>query len=484
VRLVNRSVLGAVGAGLFVASLAAQGPAGPFDLVVANGRVMDPESNTDAVRHVGITGGVIRAISAAPLQGRSSIDATGLVVAPGFIDLHQHGHTPADYRRKAADGVTAALELEVGTADIDQWYGPRAGTAAIHYGVSVGHIPVRMAVMNDPGNFLPSGPAASREATEEEIVQIKAGLGRGLARGAVGVGFGIAYTPGATRWEIAEMFEIAGAAGAPAYVHMRGGDVVAAFEEVLALAVASGAPLHVVHAQSSGGRQTPLLLRLLGRARGRGIDVTTEMYPYTASQTRIESALYDGWEKYPDERFQSLLWPATGERLTRETFEKYRKQGGSVISFGNTEEVVRGAIADPLTMVASDGSATHPRGTGTFARVLGRYVREQNALTLMTALRKMSLMPAERLAARVPAARNKGRIRPGADADLTMFDPATVVDEATYEAPTRPSRGIVHVLVGGTPVVRGGTIVESAAPGRPLRAAVADRPPAAAEPRR
>jgi N-acyl-D-aspartate/D-glutamate deacylase len=415
-----------------VVSLAGQTqPGGPFDLVVANGRVIDPESNTDGIRHVAIRNGSIAAVSETPLTGRQMLDATGLVVAPGFIDLHQHGHTPADYERKAADGVTTALELEVGTADIDRWYDERRGQAAIHHGVSIGHIPVRMQVMKDPGAFLPSGPAASREASDVEIADIRAGVAKGLARGAVGVGFGIAYTPQATRWEIAEIFEVAGSVGAPAYVHMRGGDAIASFEEVLALAVTSGAPLHIVHAQSSGGRQTPLLLRLLGRARGRGIDVTTEMYPYTASQTRIESALYDNWEQFPDSRFQTLLWPATGERLTRETFAKYRKQGGSVISFGNTEEVVSGAVADPLTMIASDGSATHPRGTGTFARVLGRYVREAKALTLMTAIRKMTLMPAERLAGRVPGARNKGRIRAGADADLTIFDLATIVDEAT-----------------------------------------------------
>jgi len=209
---------------------------------------------------------------------------------------------------------------------------------------------------------------------------------------------------------------------------------------------------------------------LLGRARGRGIDVTTEMYPYTASQTRIESALYDDWEQFTDERFQTLLWPATNERLTRETFAKYRKQGGSVISFGNTEEVVMGAVADPLTMIASDGSATHPRGAGTFARVLGRYVRERGALSLATAIRKMTLMPAQRLETRVRAARAKGRLGVGADADITIFDPATVVDEATYDAPTRASRGIVHVLVAGTSVVRDGKIVDGALPGRPLRA--------------
>jgi len=470
---VKRSVLVACCALLSALRLLAQAPASPFDLVIANGRLIDPETNTNGVRFIGITAGTVRAVSETALQGRATIDARGLVVAPGFIDLHQHGQTAADYLRKAADGVTTALELEVGTADIDAFYDARAGKSAINFGATIGHIPVRMAVMKDPGSFLPSGPAASEEATALQLVDIKAGLARGLARGAVGVGLGVAYTPQAARTEIMEVFEVAANVGSPVYVHMRGGDPIAAFEEVLALAAATGAPLHVVHAQSSGGRQTPALLQLLGRAHGRGIDVTTEMYPYTASQTRIESALYDDWERFTDERFQQLLWPATGERLTRETFAKYRKQGGSVISFGNTEEVVIGAVADPLTMIASDGSATHPRGAGTFSRVLGRYVRERGALSLTTAIRKMTLMPAQRLEGRVRAARAKGRIGAGADADITIFDPATVVDDATYEAPTRASRGIVHVLVAGTTVIRDGKIVEGALPGRALRAETA-----------
>ncbi len=469
----KRSVLVACCALLSALRLLAQVPAEPFDLVIANGRLIDPETNTNGVRFIGITGGTVRAVSENALQGRATIDARGLIVAPGFIDLHQHGQTAADYFRKAADGVTTALELEVGTADIDTFYDTRAGKSAINFGATIGHIPVRMAVMKDPGSFLPSGPAANQEATALQLVDIKAGLARGLARGAVGVGLGVAYTPQAARTEIMEVFEVAASVGSPVYVHMRGGDPIAAFEEVLALAAATGAPLHVVHAQSSGGRQTPALLQLLGRAHGRGIDVTTEMYPYTASQTRIESALYDDWERFTDERFQTLLWPATGERLTRETFAKYRKQGGSVISFGNTEEVVIGAVADPLTMIASDGSATHPRGAGTFSRVLGRYVRERGALSLTTAIRKMTLMPAQRLEGRVRGARAKGRISPGADADITIFDPATVVDEATYEAPARTSRGIVHVLVAGTPVVRDSKIVEGALPGRALRAETA-----------
>jgi hypothetical protein len=184
----------------------AQPESGPFEIVIANGRVIDPQSGLDAVRHVGISRGTIRAVSTNPLTAAAVFDARGLVVAPGFIDLHQHGQTPDAYRLKAADGVTTALELEVGTGDIDAFYGERAGKSLINYGATIGHIPVRMAALGDPGDFLPSGPAASREATEAELQQIIAGIRRGLERGAVGVGFGIAYTPQAARTEILDVF--------------------------------------------------------------------------------------------------------------------------------------------------------------------------------------------------------------------------------------------------------------------------------------
>jgi dihydroorotase len=457
--------------GLAIAGAHAQ-QTGPFDLVIANGRVIDPGSGLDAVRHVGISGGTVRALSTEPLQGATVLDAKGLVVAPGFIDLHQHAQTPEAYRLKAADGVTTALELEVGTGDIDRFYGEREGRSLINYGATIGHIPVRMQVLEDPGDFLPSGAAADHEATAAEREAILAGIRRGLAQGAVGVGFGIAYTPQASRMEILDVFAEAGRAGAPAFVHMRGGgDPIAAAEEVLALSVATGTPLHIVHVQSTGGRQTADVLRLLRMARERGVDVTTEMYPYTASATRIESALYDNWEQFPDARFQNFLWPPTGERLTRETFAKYRTTGGTVVSFGNTEEVVTLALADPLTMVASDGSLEHPRGSGTFARVLGRYVREQKLLTLTDALRKMTIMPAERLERRIPAMARKGRISVGADADITVFDPARVIDEATYEKPATASAGIRFVLVNGVVVVRDGQVQAGSSPGRAIRAA-------------
>jgi N-acyl-D-aspartate/D-glutamate deacylase len=446
-----------------------------YDLVIANGRVMDPESGLDAARHVGISGGVIRAISADRLNGRTTLDASGHVVSPGFIDLHQHAQrtiNPAVDTLKVMDGVTTALELEVGTDDIDRWYDARAGKSLVNYGVSIGHIPVRIAVLKDPGDFLPSGPAAHRAATAGEVADMAARIEHGLDRGAPAVGFGIAYTPGAARAELLEAFKAAGRAGASAHVHMRGGDPVASANEVIAIATEAGAPLHIVHVQSSGGAQTARVLAVIGDARSRGVDVTTEMYPYIAGQTRIESALFDGWESYPDERFNTYLWPATGERLTRETFAKYRKQGGSIIMFSNTEEVVRAAAAHPLTMIASDGgqAPTHPRTAGTYSRILGPYARDANVLTLMDALRKMTIMPAQRLERRVPAMKRKGRIQIGADADVTVFDPQRIADRSTFERAASPSTGVKDVLVNGVAVVRDGRLVDGASPGRPIRA--------------
>jgi N-acyl-D-aspartate/D-glutamate deacylase len=443
-----------------------------FDLVLVNGRVVDPETGLDAVRSVGIRDGKIAAIAAGPLTGRRIIDAAGLVVAPGFIDLHSHGQTEETYRCQALDGVTTSFELEVGTADVDGWYLEREKGRLINYGVSVGHIQVRMAVLGDPGTFLPTGDAAHRAATAPEIAEMARRIEQGLRQGAVSMGLGPSYTAAATPWEILEMFRVAGRLHASVHVHVRGG--MAGLEEVIAAAAITGAPLHVVHINSSGLSQTGELLQIIAEARSRGLDVTTEAYPYAAGMTEIQSANYDGWEQWPDERFATIEWPATGERLTRQTFAKYRQTGGPVVGHSNTEEMVAVAINSPLTMIASDAYMAkgigHPRTTGTYSKVLGRYVREAGSLSLMDALRKMTLMPARRLEARVPAMRDKGRVRVGADADLTMFDAARVIDRSTYREPSLPAVGIQYVLVNGVAVVDDGKLVQGVTPGRAVRA--------------
>jgi dihydroorotase len=452
-----------------------------YDVVILNGRVIDPESGLDAVRNVGIVGGTIRAVTSEQLAGRTTVDARGLVVAPGFVDLHVHDMNAEHHRAQAMDGVTTALELEVGAADVDRWYDERAGKTLINYGVSVGHIPVRMAVMRDPGAFVPTGDAAHRAASEEEVKEIARMLARGLERGAVAVGFGINYTAAASHAEVLEMFRVAARFGAPCHVHLRYGGIkeptssVAALGEVIAAAAVTGAPLHVVHVTSMGLRDTPILLQVIGEARARGMDVTTECYPYEAGMTDLKSAVFDdGWRERMGVDYGNLQWAATGERLTEESFARYRQAGGMVAVHSIPEAVVRAAVAHPLTAIASDGilqnGKGHPRAAGTYARVLGRFVREAKALTLADALRKMTLMPAQRLEGRVPAMRNKGRVRVGADADVAVFDPERVVDRSTFEEPGKHSEGMQHVLVNGVFVVRDGRLQEGASPGLPVRA--------------
>ena len=433
----------------------------PYDLVIAGGRVIDPESGLDAIRHIGIRGDRVAEISAAPLTGRDTIAAAGLVVSPGFIDIHRHAVGNTSYQYAARDGVTSAFELEIGTADVEAWYRMLGPSRLINFGVGAGHIGARMDVLGDKGFLLPTGPGRG-PATPQQVARIVASVERGLADGGIAAGIGTSYTPGAGDAELAAVVEAASRHGALVFAHLGN------LKMAIATAAKFRTPLHVAHVNSTAGDRIREWLDLIGEARRQGVDVTTEVYPYTAGATLIQSALYDGWDTRPDEWFATLQWAATGERLTRETFATFRKQGGSVISHSNTEENVRISIADPLPMIASDGGRdledrpTHPRASGTFARILGEYVREQKVLPLHEALRRMTIEPARRLEARVPEMRDRGRIRVNAYADITVFDAATVRDGSTYVNAAEYSRGINHVIVNGVPIVRDGALVTHA----------------------
>jgi N-acyl-D-aspartate/D-glutamate deacylase len=489
---------GAVGVAILCAAFGATGKSdsapdgGKYDVVIADGRMMDPESGLDAIRNVGIAGGKIRAISTKALAGKQVIEAKGLVVAPGFIDLHEHGQEPRNYQFQAHDGVTTSLELEVGTDDVDKWYAAREGKSLINFGVSIGHIPIRVRVLagGQSGTSLgalhtPAAEAANhREATPQELVELREAIERGFRRGALAEGMGINYTPGASHWEILEMFQVAAKYGASVHVHLRHSSLkepetgLSAIEEVIAAAAATGAPLQVVHITSMGLKYTPQLIEMVAGAQKRGLDVTTECYPYTASSTNLDSAIFDeGWQEKFDISYKDLQWAETGERLTAETFVKYRKQGGIVVIHEIPPEAARAAVASPIVMIASDGMPItgpkiHPRGQATFSRVLGHYVREEKALDLMMALKKMTLMPAQRLEKRAPVFEDKGRIRVGADADITVFDPERIIDKATYEEPLQYSEGIQFVFVNGVAVVRDGQLAEGVFPGKAARAPI------------
>lgn len=291
------------------------------------------------------------------------------------------------------------------------------------------------------------------------------------------------YTPAASRWEILEMFRVAAKYDAPCFIHMRYAGLkepnscFTALEELISGAAVTGASVHVVHITSMGFKYTPQMLQMIAEARSRDLDISVECYPYTATQTYIESAVYDGdWRGSWGIDYGDLQWIATGERLTAESFAKYRKTGGLVIAHSIPEEIVRSTIADPNVIIASDGTLTggkgHPRGVGTFARLLGHYVREEKIISLSEGLRKITLMPAQRLEKIAPSMKNKGRICVGADADITIFDPEQIIDQATYEEPARYLKGINYVIVNGVIVVKEGDLLEGIFPGKAVRGVI------------
>ena len=315
---------------------------------------------------------------------------------------------------------------------IGEWYRSREGQALLNYGATIGHIYSRIAVMHEKATWHeiratrldtanPKPDWAYRKASPRRSRRDdRASRSRARRRRARHRAWGRPTRPAAGREELLRVFELAARRKALAFIHMRSagevepGGSIDALQEVLANVAATGASLHIVHIGSMGLRQTPRLLAMIDGARARGLDVTTEVYPYTAASTYLQSALFDpGWQERFAIGFKDVQWAATGERLTEESFARYRKQGGLVVIHMIPEDAVRAALAHPQVMVGSDGvpltnGGGHPRGVGTYARVLGRYVREEKVLDLMTALGKISLMVAQRLEPFVPAMRAKG----------------------------------------------------------------------------
>jgi N-acyl-D-aspartate/D-glutamate deacylase len=470
-------------------------PVVTYDVVLTNGRVIDPATGLDAIRNIGIRDRKIAAISRAPLSGKEIVDVSGRVVSPGFIDLHSHAQNPLGASFQVRDGVTTALEMELGVFPVASWYAERAGKSLINYGATVSQTVARGAAILGPELFAKSDdPVAdgliSREAAgramatvlaADQIAAMEKILKRGIEDGALGIGLGIAYVPGASREEILRSFSLAAGMSVPVFAHQRSSgkiepDSLAGLQELIANAAITGASLHVAHISSSGLRQTQLLLKAIDGARAHGIDVTTEAYPFTGSMAVTGSPILSpGWQDRFGITYGDLQNMSTGERFTEKSFEDSRKNTPEtrLIAHVIPEDVVDLAVTYPGVMIASDSvdlgpGQGHPRTAGTFSRVLGRYVREKKLLSLRDALARMTILPAKRLEPFVPAMAHKGRIEIGADADITVFDPALVAERASYANPMQASVGVYAVLVNGTFVVRDGKLITNVYPGQPI----------------
>jgi N-acyl-D-glutamate deacylase len=488
-----------------------------YDLVISNGRVLDPETKLDGVRNIGINGSSIAIVTNAPIKGRTNINAKGLVVAPGFIDMHAHGQTIASDRMQAFDGVTTALELESGILPIADWYNIQAKSGRVlNYGASAAWTFARIAELEGlkPVADLTWFQKAfslnkwvSDPANAEQTVRIVQMIEEGIKDGAIGIGINAGYAPGGGYKELLAVHQLAAKYKIPCYTHISGDfpdDPNSAAEyvgQILSFAAATGSQEHICHINSSSLRDINTTKSMLLNAKKMGLPVSVEAYTYGASSTTIGAALFNEEARHR-KKIQPSQIELNGMALDEEKFMNERKESpGSVIVFKfldmpAEEKILDESVMFPGGAIASDAmpwvnkntgapidenqwplppeAFAHPRSAGTFTRLLAHWVRERKALSLLEAVGKCSTIPAQILGKSVPQMKKKGRIQKGMDADIIIFDPATVRDNATFTAPNQTSTGMKYVFVNGKGVIENGELVLEARPGKAIRRKVSE----------
>ncbi len=426
-----------------------------FETVIRGGRVIDPASGYDHVADVGIDGGTVIDVSNVALNGTTVIDATGLVVSPGWIDILSYEPNTYGIWYKIADGVTTNLALHgIQSRAIDYFdvWGSEVNRPPTHYG----------GAFSDPWTRASIGLGVDDPATTAQIDELVRLCNEDLENGYIAVDFEPEYTPGVAFEEIKALAELAQQHNVPATFHARYSDDVApgtnadALTEVLRVATETGARVHVEHIISTGGTYTmQQSLATLEQARASGIEVTACTYPYDFWATYLASARFNsGWQERFHITYDDLVIVGTGERITEATFAKHQRDNELTAAYAIPETDVRTALQPDWVMLGSDailepGNRNHPRSTGCFARAIGRYTRDLEVIGLVPALAKATILPARLTEHGAPAMRKKGRLQIGADADITIFDPATLADRSTVEQPGVESEGVRYVLVAG-----------------------------------
>lgn len=449
-------------------------PAHVFDIVITGGRIMDPETGFDRIGNVGIDGDRITAITDKPIQGRKTIGATGLVVSPGFVDILSYDPNDLGIWYKIADGVTTNLGMHGLSWDADSWfrYWSKNPVPPAHFGGAFSILRARERL--GLGVYQQATPAQ-----RELLVQM---FEQSLHDGYIGIDLSPEYAPGITYEDIKALATVAAKYDVPVFFHVRYSSMVGpgtnidAVNEVIQTARDTGASVHIEHINSTGGTFSMAeSLALIEAARAEGLDITACIYPYNYWATYLASTRFDpGWQERFNITYSDLEIPALGERLTAETFEKYRKTNMLAVAYAIPEEDVRLALQQPYVMIGSDsilepGLNDHPRAAGTFARTLGYYVREEQLISLMDALAKMTIMPVQKLEKQVPALQKKGRLQLGMDADITVFNPDTIADRATVANPAQESVGIEWVLVMGQIVKTPDGLNKDVRAGQPIK---------------